>query len=216
MHKRLSTRNDDLEALVRQRTMALEDAQDEIVNRLAMAGEFRDEDTGGHTVRVGEMAARIAAVLGLAGQQVRLIYLAARLHDIGKIGISDSILLKPGTLGADEIAAMRRHTELGGRMLANGRTPLLQMAERIALTHHERFDGSGYPMRLVGEAIPIEGRIVAVADVFDALTNDRPYKQAWESDAAIREITALAGSQFDPRVVEAFLVVMGDRGSLAA
>ncbi len=212
----IRSQNEWLEAQVKLRTTELEDAQDEIVNRLAIAGEFRDEETGEHTIRVGEMAARIAAVLGMSGDQVRLILLAARLHDIGKIGVSDLILLKPGKLTNDEIADMRRHATLGGRMLSNGRTPLLQMAERIAVTHHEWFDGTGYPAGLAGDEIPIEGRIVALADVFDALTNDRPYKSAWTQDAAITEISSHSGTQFDPRVVDAFLVVVGETGSLAA
>jgi len=210
------SQNERLEDQVRIRTRELEDAQDEIVNRLATAGEFRDEETSEHTIRVGEMAARVAGALGLSSEQQRLITLAARLHDIGKIGVADRILLKSGKLTEQEYAEMKRHTTLGGLMLARGRTPLLQMAERIALTHHERYDGTGYPVGLAGDSIPIEGRIVAVADVFDALTHERPYKKAWTVEAAIEEILAHSGTQFDPRVVEAFLTVVYDSGSLAA
>ncbi|MEX2243097.1 MAG: HD domain-containing phosphohydrolase [Fimbriimonadaceae bacterium] len=216
LQQELFDKNESLELLVLERTQALEEAKAEIVNRLAIAGEFRDEETGDHTLRVGEMSARIAEELGMPSVEVRLIALAARLHDIGKVGVSDLVLLKPGKLTEDENIGMRRHTILGGRILANGNTPLLQMAERIALTHHERFDGSGYPAGLKGNAIPIEGRIVAVADVFDALTNVRPYKAAWTVEAAVLEIRSLSGLQFDPRVVEAFFAVVADIDLLAA
>ncbi len=216
LQRSLSDKNDALESLIKDRTLELEETQAEVVNRLAIAGEFRDEETGDHTFRVGDIAAKIAAMLGLPREQVRLIALAARLHDIGKIGISDLILLKPGKLTTQEYEDMKRHTTLGGRMLANGQTPLLHMAERIALTHHEWFDGSGYPDGRSGEEIPIEGRIVAVADVFDALTSERPYKSAWTVDAAISEIRSLSGLQFDPQVVAAFLAVEGHSGLLAA
>ncbi|MEX2244620.1 MAG: HD domain-containing phosphohydrolase [Fimbriimonadaceae bacterium] len=216
LQQQLYDKNESLEVLVKERTQALEEAKAEIVNRLAIAGEFRDEETGDHTLRVGEMSARIAEELGMPSVEVRLIALAARLHDIGKVGVSDLVLLKPGKLTEDENIGMRRHTILGGRILANGNTPLLQMAERIALTHHERFDGSGYPAGLKGDEIPVEGRIVAVADVFDALTNERPYKKAWSVQAAVSEIRSLSGQHFDPRVVEAFLAVVDDMDLLAA
>ncbi len=216
LQQELRDKNDCLEAQVRSRTTELEEARAEIVNRLAVAGEFRDAATADHTLRVGEMSSRIAEAMGMPIEEVRLIALAARLHDIGKVGISDLVLLKPGRLTALEVVDMRRHTTLGGHILSNGNTPLLQMAERIALTHHEWYDGSGYPAGLAGSAIPIEGRIVAVADVFDALTNERPYKPAWSADTAVSEIRSLSGTQFDPRVVDAFLVVIGNAGALAA
>jgi putative two-component system response regulator len=200
--------NDALEARVRERTRALEQAQVEIVNRLAMAGEYRDEDTGEHTSRVGDMCALIARELDLMPSDVATIKLAARLHDLGKIAISDLILLKPGKLTEEEFAQMRQHTSLGAKILADGTSPILQMAERIALTHHERFDGRGYPRGLAGAQIPIEGRITAIADVFDALTHARPYKEAWPVERAVAEIESLSGTHFDPSVVRAFLSVL--------
>jgi PAS domain S-box-containing protein len=180
-------------------------AQFEMLDRLARAAEFRDDDTGQHTHRVGETVARIAAALGFPADEASLLVRAALLHDIGKIGIPDSILLKPGRLTPDEFAAMRTHTTRGAGILQGSRHRLLQLAEEIARSHHERWDGAGYPHGLAGEAIPLSGRIVAVADVFDALTNARPYKPAWSREAALAEIAAGAGSHFDPRVVEAFL-----------
>jgi putative two-component system response regulator len=136
---------------------------------------------------------------------------AAPLHDVGKIGISDLILLKPGKLTPEEFEVMKGHTTIGARILANGRSDLIRMAERIALTHHERWSGGGYPNGLKGEEIAIEGRIVAVADVFDALSHDRPYKKAWPMGEAVAEIKSQSGQQFDPNVVEAFLRLQRDR-----
>jgi putative two-component system response regulator len=187
----------------------LEKSQMEILERLAQAAEFRDDDTGQHTQRVGELAARLAETLGMAAERVELIRRAAPLHDVGKIGISDTILLKPGRLTDDEFETIKTHTAIGAALLANGQSALIQTAERIALTHHERWDGRGYPFQLQGSDIPIEGRIVAVTDVFDALTNERPYKKAWTEDDAINEIVAQAGRQFDPAVVAAFLQLRG-------
>jgi len=205
LHKELSNRNLNLEDQVRERTIQLEQSQLEIVDRLALAGERRDDETGEHTRRVSELAERIAAAMGLPRQVIALLKLTARLHDLGKIGVPDSILLKPGRLTPDELVEMRLHCITGAKILSEGRTPLLQMAERIARSHHERFDGSGYPDKLAGEDIPIEARIVSVADVFDALTHSRPYKAAWDVEVAIAEIQSQSGRQFDPRVVEAFL-----------
>lgn len=204
----LNDRNIDLEIRVRERTAELEQSQMEIVERLALAGEHRDDDTGQHTHRVGELSGRIAHRLDMPQQFVRLITQAARLHDLGKLGIPDSILLKPGKLTDEEFEQMKTHCEIGAKILSKSRTPLLQMAEQIACCHHERYDGNGYPNRLSGEDIPMAARIVSVADVFDALTNERPYKKAWPVSEAVSEITAQKGRQFDPHVVEAFLAVL--------
>lgn len=190
---------------VRERTRELEVSQLETLQRLALAAEYRDDDTGLHTKRVGTNAACIARAMGLPGAQVDLLLLAAPLHDVGKIGITDAILLKPGKLTDEEFATMKEHTSIGGKMLSGSSSPWLQLAEEIALTHHERWDGKGYPCGLRGEAISLPGRIVAVADVFDALTHERPYKKAWPEAEAIAEIERQSGSQFDPRVVAAFL-----------
>jgi putative two-component system response regulator len=183
----------------------LEEAQFEMLARLAAAAEFRDDDTGQHTRRVGDLSVTIARQLGLPDAEIELIRLAAPLHDLGKIAIPDSILGKPGPLTVGEFDRMKTHTTIGAEMLAGSAFALLEMAEQIALTHHEKWDGSGYPNGLAGEAIPIVGRIVAVADVFDALTHLRPYKPAWSTPHTIVEMESQAGRHFDPRVMQAFL-----------
>ena len=185
----------------------IEDAQFETLARLAAAAEYRDDDTGAHTRRVGELAGRLAETLGLPAEQVRLIRLAAPLHDVGKIGIPDAILLKPGRLTADEFDYMKRHTTIGAQMLSGGVSAQIALAEQIASTHHERWDGTGYPAGLAGDAIPIAGRIVAVADVFDALTHARPYKKAWPRAEALAELGRQRGRQFDSQVIDAFLAL---------
>ncbi len=193
-----------LEEKVQKRTHDLESAQRETLQRLALAAEYRDDDTGLHTKRVGLTSARIAQSLGLCKPQVDLLEQTAPLHDIGKIGISDLILLKPTKLTPEEFEAVKLHTLIGGKILSGSNSLWLQQAEKIALTHHERWNGTGYPLGLQGEMIPLVGRIVAVADVFDALTHERPYKRAWTREEALREIEQQSGRQFDPRVVEAF------------
>jgi putative two-component system response regulator len=203
LYLQLQNQNQALEAKVRERTRELEQTQIEILQRLAHAAEFRDDDTGQHTQRVGQLAARLGQDLGLPEQQVELIRLAAPLHDLGKIGIPDQILLKPGRFTPSEYEQMKSHTAIGARILSGGRYPLLRMAEEIARTHHERWDGSGYPLGLAGEDIPLAGRIVAVADAFDALTHERPYKHAWPIHEALAEIIRQSGEKFDPSVVTA-------------
>ncbi len=196
-----------LETKVRERTQDLEKAQLETLQRLALAAEYRDDDTGLHTKRVGLTAARIAEALDLPPAQVDLILLAAPLHDVGKIGITDAILLKPGKLTDKEFDTMKQHSVIGAKMLSGSTSPWLQLAEQIALSHHERWDDRGYPNKLSGEDIPLVGRIVAVADVFDALTHERPYKKAWPLGEALAEIEAQSGRQFDERVIKAFLTL---------
>ncbi|WP_268239709.1 HD domain-containing phosphohydrolase [Deinococcus roseus] len=198
-------RNEELESLVQERTAELESAYLEMLERLAIAAEFRDTDTGEHTVRVGERAAEVARELNMPEERVRTLRLAARLHDVGKIAISDTILHKPGKLTEDEYLTMKAHTLAGAKMLSEARSELIRMAEMIALTHHEKWDGTGYPNGLSGEDIPLEGRIVAVVDVLDALTSLRPYKKAWSMDEALAEIEKQAGVHFDPQVVQALM-----------
>ncbi len=193
----------ELEQRVRERTAALADSRAETLQRLALAAEYRDDDTYRHTERVGLLSEQLARRMGLDDHQVALLRQAAPLHDIGKLALPDAILLKRGRFTADEFEAMKRHTVLGARMLSNSRSAVLQMAEQIALTHHERWDGGGYPAGLTGEAIPVAGRIIAVADVFDALTHERPYKPAWSLDDAMAEIVRSSGTQFDPCIVDA-------------
>ncbi|HTI62894.1 MAG TPA: HD domain-containing phosphohydrolase [Gemmatimonadaceae bacterium] len=190
------------------------EAELEVLERLAAAGEARDDDTGQHTRRVGELAARIGQALGLPFDEVDLIRLAAPLHDVGKIGIPDAILRKPGRLTPDEFAIMQTHTLIGASMLAEGATRHMWMAESIARSHHEWWDGTGYPEGLAGEAIPLAARIVAVADVYDALTHARPYRGAWKRDRVIRELRRKTGTHFDPQVVQAFLEDVLSDGNL--
>ena len=187
------------------RTRELEDTRIEMVERIAMAAEYRDDDTGRHTERVGTMSAEIAMVLGHSPEDVSLIRRAAPLHDVGKIGIPDALLLKPSLLTEQEMAVMRTHTVIGASILGGSAAPLLQLAAVIARSHHERWDGKGYPDGLAGENIPLVGRILAVADTFDALTNDRPYRSAVSAAAALHEIADHSGTQFDPKAAEAFI-----------
>lgn len=185
-------------------TRHLVEREEEIIWRLSRAIEFRDGETGYHVSRVALVSRLIAEEIGLEEERCRTIYLAAPLHDIGKIGIADAILGKPGRLTDEEMARMREHVTIGARILENGSSDVIRTAEVIAQGHHERWDGTGYPHRLAGEAIPIEARIVAIADVFDALCSKRPYKPAWPVDEAFAEIVRCSGSQFDPALVEAF------------
>ncbi|MEA2207624.1 MAG: hypothetical protein QOF54_101 [Solirubrobacteraceae bacterium] len=203
-----------LEAMIAERTRELDDARAQTLRQLAIAAEYRDDETYQHTERVGHVAARIAVGLELPAGQVTLLRQAAPLHDVGKLAIPDRILLKPGKLTKAEYEVMKTHAELGSRLLSSGSSPVLQMAAVIAATHHERWDGAGYPKGLAGEAIPLVGRIVAVADVFDALIHDRPYKSAWPLELAIEEIARSAGAHFDPRVVAAFMELRQDLGGL--
>ena len=189
----------------RRTTRELQQAQFEMLARLAAAAELHDDDTGQHTLRVADLSVAIARTIGLPDEQLELLRLAAPLHDVGKIAISDAVLRKRGKLTAEEFEQVKTHTTAGAQMLAGSPFELLALAEQTALTHHERWDGSGYPTGLAGEAIPITGRIVAVADVFDALTHNRPYKPAWSTADAITEMTNQSGRHFDPLVVDAFL-----------
>jgi putative two-component system response regulator len=215
----------ELERLVIERTSDLISAQRELIHCLARAADYRDNETGKHVMRVGLYAGIIARELDLGERLIELISQAAPLHDLGKIGIPDSILLKPGKLYSDEIAHMQRHcgygkkivgpqeeeearlrehTDIGARIMGYSGSPVLKIAARIALTHHERWDGSGYPLGLAGEDIPIEGRITAVADVFDALSSKRVYKPAFPLEKCFRIMQDARGSQFDPTVLDAF------------
>jgi PAS domain S-box-containing protein/putative nucleotidyltransferase with HDIG domain len=204
-----------LREMVAERTYELDRARTETLQLLALAGEYRDDDTSDHTERVAAMAAELAQRLGLDAQTVEHLREAALLHDVGKIAIPDHILLNAGTLSAEEQEIMRTHAVLGARLLRGSGSPVLQMASVIAACHHEWWDGSGYPAGLAGKRIPLVGRIVAVADVFDALTHDRPYKPAWPVERAVARIERGAGSQFDPRVVAAFLAMPHEVGAAA-
>ena len=198
-----------LEERVRSRTVQLEEARLEILERLALAAEYRDDATGEHTRRVGRECAALAEALGLPSDQVEDIRRAALLHDVGKIAVPDSILLKQGSLAEDETEKMREHTTVGASILSGSRFPMMRIAEEIALHHHECWDGSGYPDGLKGDQIPLVARIASVVDVFDSLTHKRVYKRAWTTEEALDEIERLAGSKFDPVVAEVFLRMHG-------
>lgn len=209
LHLELKKQNELLEEKVAERTEELDEARIEILERLALAAEYRDDDTHEHTRRVGQTAALLARAMGVAEKEVELIRRAAPLHDVGKIGIPDRILLKVDRLSEEEIQVMRTHTTIGAKLLSGSRFPTLRFAAEIALTHHERWDGSGYPSGLSSNQIPLAGRLVALADVFDALTHDRPYKKAWPLEHAVNEIRRQRGEQFDPRIVDIFLELWG-------
>ncbi len=199
---------DDIRNRVAARTAELEEAREEVLRRLAGAAEFRDDLTGRHAERVGILSGLIASRLGLPRERKETIEKAAPLHDLGKIAIPDSILKKSGDLTPSERDVMRRHTLIGRELLAGSRNPIIQAAEEIALSHHEHWDGSGYPRGIAGEGIPESGRIVAVADAFDSLTNHRPYRDGVSAEDAFEIIRQASGSQFDPRIVEAFASVL--------
>ncbi|MGG7518274.1 HD domain-containing phosphohydrolase [Allorhizobium undicola] len=201
----LAQRADDLADAVREKTAELALREEEIIWRLARAIEYRDGATGDHVSRVARLSRLLAEAIGLPKEVCRMIYLAAPLHDIGKIGIPDSVLCKAGALDAQERALMCTHVTIGERILADGSSDLLQFCERIAAGHHEKWNGEGYPRGLLGEATPLEARIVALADVFDALCSDRPYKSGWPLEKARDFVAEQAGQHFDPRLVEAFL-----------
>jgi putative two-component system response regulator len=208
LHLQLQRHAAHLEDMVRERTIELEAARMDVLERLAQAAEYRDSTTGLHTQRVGRLSGLLARELGVDEDTALLIERAAPLHDVGKIGVPDNILLKPGSLTSEERATMQQHVDVGARLLARGRSKLINMAERIALTHHERWDGSGYPRGLAGDAIPLAGQIVAVADVFDTLISERPYKRAWPLEKAVAEMQRQSGRWFAPRLVSALMRVL--------
>jgi putative two-component system response regulator len=225
--RRLADHAADLETAVRQRTAELEASREDVLHCLARAAEYRDHDTGQHVLRVGRYARIIAEELGMPPETVHALEQAARLHDVGKIGVPDDILLKAGELtdaefsnmkkhsgfgkkilqqcSIDEQDRMKRHTEVGAQILKVGTSPILEMATRVALTHHEWWDGNGYPLGLQGEDIPLEGRITAVADAFDALNSQRCYKEAYPLEQCFATIEAESGTHFDPQIVSAFM-----------
>lgn len=213
LHQQLEDQNRLLEERVRERTADLERARFETLERLARAAEYRDDETGEHTRRVGRLAVRIAEAMGWEEERCGMIFRVAPLHDVGKIGIPDAILLNPGRLSEEEFRVMKTHTTIGAELLGESEFPLMHMAEEIALTHHERWDGTGYPRGLAGNAIPRAGLIVGAADTFDALTTVRPYKEAWSIERTMEEIRSQGGRQFAPDVVAALDHVVGEVGA---
>lgn len=196
--------NRELEEKVQQRTKELNDATEVLIQRLALAGELRDNETGNHIIRVSRYSRLLADAYGIPPDVSYMIEKGAPMHDIGKIGIPDSILLKNGRLTDEEMTIMKTHPEIGGRLLGEHSSLVVQLSKSIAMTHHEKWDGSGYPNGLSGEDIPVEGRIVALADVFDALTTKRPYKNAWPVEDAVTLINEQSGIHFEPKLVDVF------------
>jgi len=200
----LADRAEWLRREVERATSIIVEREIETIARLTRTAEFRDDVTGLHVIRVGHMCAALAKTIGLPEDECRTLLLAAPMHDIGKVATPDAILMKPGKLDPDEMEIMKRHTTSGFEILKNSKSPMLQTAAEIALTHHERFDGAGYPRGLRGSEIPLSGRLCSIADVFDALTSVRPYKEAWPVERALDTVYEGRGTQFDPEVVEVF------------
>ena len=213
--RRIAALNAVLEERVRERTQEVLEREFEVIYRLGQAVESRDGETGEHIERMSGLCGRLALAAGVDPEEADMIRRASAVHDVGKIGVPDSILHKPGTLDDDEWEVMKSHTTIGAAMLAGSRSKLVKLAETIALTHHERWDGSGYPAGLAGEEIPLVGRIAAICDAFDALVSERPYKPAWPLTMALDEIRTQSGRQFDPRLVDLFLA-MGPTAASAA
>jgi len=201
LEQKVRTRTAELQA----KNQELRETQMEIIRRLGRAAEFKDNETGMHVVRMSYFAQMLASAAGLDSDHANLIFQAAPMHDIGKIGIPDQILTKPGKLDLQEFEHMKLHPEIGSDIIGHHQSPLLDLARLVALSHHERWDGKGYPHQVAGKDIPIEGRIVAIADVFDALTSVRPYKRAWSVDEAMDLLQKEAGHQFDPVLVPLFI-----------
>jgi len=210
LHKQVKKQNQDLEETVRKRTQELADSRFEIIQRLGRAAEYKDNETGNHIVRMSKFSQMLAKAAGLSETETEMILNAAPMHDIRKIGIPDRVLLKPGKLDAEEWEIMQSHVTIGADLLSGGESALMMMARNIALLHHEKWDGSGYPNGLAGEEISIEGRICALCDVFDALTSERPYKKAWSIEDAMALIHEQSGKHFDPNLVTLFTGILDD------
>jgi putative two-component system response regulator len=202
--------NEKLEARVRERTRDLEETRLEVIQRLGRAAEYRDNETGQHVLRMSHYSARLAKELGMNDKECYLLQLTSPMHDIGKIGIPDGILLKPGPLTVDERIIMETHTTIGGEILGGGQSELIKVAETIALTHQEKWDGTGYPKGLKKKEIPLVGQITAICDVFDAITSKRPYKEAHSIEEALEFIISQSGRHFDPHLVKIFQQIVPD------
>ena len=204
-HLALYDQSRELERMVAQRTGELVASRQQLIRRLGRAAEYKDNATGNHVVRMAHVTRLVAQEAGLGPEAVQLLFQTAPMHDVGKIGIPDSILLKPGPLTPDEMKVVRQHPQIGAEIIGKHDNELLSMARTIALTHHERWDGTGYPQGLQGEQIPLPGRIVAIADVFDALVSRRPYKEPVSAEQAIAIMVEERGKAFDPALIDAFL-----------
>ena len=205
MHNEIRSQNAILDQKVRERTQELRSTQLEIIHRLGHAAEYKDNETGYHIIRMSLYCGVIARALGMPPEEQEMLLRASPMHDVGKIGIPDRVLLKPGKLDADEWEIMKTHAAIGADLLAGSNSPLIQMASVIALTHHEKWNGNGYPRGLAAHDIPLVGRICAVCDVFDALTSERPYKHAWTVEASVAELVRGRSQHFDPELVDLFV-----------
>ncbi len=215
LHNKIKNHNKTLELEVKKRTAELVSANEklkrsneEVIRRLGRAAEYRDNETGNHVLRMSHFSMKLGEAAGMSEEDCRTLLLASPMHDLGKIGIPDNILLKPARLTGEEWEIMKTHTTIGGEILSGGSEELITMAEVIALTHQEKWDGSGYPKGLKGKEIPLVGRITAICDVFDALTSERPYKKAWSVEETIAHIKNESGKHFDPELVPLFVDIL--------
>lgn len=205
LHRELRGQNEELEHKVRERTCEIEETRLEVVRSLGRAAEYKDNETGMHVVRMSKVSKLLADYVGMSEDDCDMLLHASPMHDVGKIGIPDNVLLKPGKLDNDEWEIMKRHASMGSEILGAHSSPLMEMARQVAISHHEKWDGSGYPKGLSGNKIPLVGRITALADVFDALTSERPYKKAWTVDEAVSFIKEQSGKHFEPSLVDIFV-----------
>jgi putative two-component system response regulator len=208
MTKAMKNQNKILDEMVKVRTKELHDTRLEVIRRLGRAAEYRDDMTGFHIIRMSRYSQQLALAAGMSEKEAEMLLNASPMHDIGKIGIPDSVLLKPGKLDADEWKTMQTHVDIGVEILSGSDFELVDMAAEVCQNHHEKWDGTGYPRQLSGEDIPLVGRIVAIADVFDALTTERPYKDAWPVEKAVDFLREQSGKHFDPKLVEAFIQIL--------
>lgn len=206
----MKNQNKILDGMVKERTKELNDTRLEVIRRLGRAAEYRDDMTGFHIIRMSRYSQLLALAAGMDEDEAERLLNASPMHDIGKIGIPDNVLLKPGKLDADEWKIMKTHVNIGVEILSGSDSELMDMAAEVAQNHHEKWDGSGYPCALAGEDIPLTGRVVAVADVFDALTTERPYKDAWPVEKAVEFLKDQRGKHFEPRLVELFVEILPD------
>lgn len=216
LHKQITEQNKILDEKVKKRTQELEDSQLEIIQRLGLAAEYKDNETGNHVLRMSKFSQLLGKTIGFSDKDAEILLHATSMHDIGKIGIPDNIFLKPGKLDAEEWEIMKTHVTIGAEVLANGKSAILKLAHVVILTHHEKWDGSGYPNGLIAEGIPIPGRICAISDVFDALTSTRPYKKPWSIEDAMALIKEESGKHFDPHLVTIFELILPEILSIRA
>lgn len=206
----MKNQNKILDAMVKERTQELNDTRLEVIRRLGRAAEYRDDMTGFHIIRMSRYSQLLGLAAGMSEAEAEVLLNASPMHDIGKIGIPDRVLLKPGKLDAEEWQIMQTHVDIGVEILSGSDSELMNMAAEVAQNHHEKWDGSGYPCALAGEKIPLTGRVVAIADVFDALTTERPYKKAWPIDKAVDFLQEQKGKHFEPTLVDLFIEILPD------